>query len=134
MHKKIQFYALLFFIGSSVLACKKGPGSGGRASIKGKVFAVNYNSSLSFPYDSGYCGGQKVYLIYGDETAVGENQDSNHEGAFEFKYLREGKYKVYVYTKTITNHLDSALVQNVEITGSSQTAIVSDFKIKTNKN
>ncbi len=127
-------FSLALAIIVSLFSCKKGPGDGGRASIKGKVFTVNYNSSFTVPQDSGYLGGQKVYIIYGDETAVGDNQDSNADGAFEFNYLRKGKYKVYVFTKTLANHLDSAVVQEVDITDRKQTVELQDFKIKTSKN
>lgn len=130
--KRILFIAL--FIVVSLFSCKKGPGDGGRASIKGKVFSVNYNSSYTVPQDSGYLGGQKVYLIYGDETAIGDDQDSNNDGAFEFNYLRKGKYKVFVYTKTLANHLDSAVVMEVEVSDRKQTIELSDFRIKTSKN
>jgi hypothetical protein len=115
-------------------SCKKGPGEGGRASITGKVYSVNYNSLMTVPQDSGYLGGQKVYIIYGDETAVGKSQDSNIDGAFEFTYLRKGKYKVYVYSKVAPNKLDSAVVQTCEITDKKQVLELPDFKIKTNKN
>lgn len=115
-------------------ACKKGPGEGGRASIKGKVFTVNYNSSFTVPQDSGYLGGQKVYIMYGDETAVGDDQDTNNEGAFEFRFLRKGTYKVYVYTKTLANHIDTAIVQQIEISDRKQTVELPDFRIKTSKN
>ena len=130
--KGIIFLNIIVLI--SLFSCKKGPGDGGRASIKGKVFTVNYNSSFTVPQDSGYLGAQKVYIIYGDETAVGDNQDTNNEGAFEFKFLRKGKYKVYVYTKTMANHIDSAVVQDVEITEAKQIVEIPDFRIKTAKN
>lgn len=125
---------ILLIIAVSFYSCKKGPGDGGRASIKGKVYTINYNSSFTVPQDSGYLGAQKVYLIYGDEIAVGDDQDSNNEGAYEFKFLRKGSYKVFVYTKTLANHIDSAIVQEVEITDSKQTIELPDFKIKTSKN
>jgi len=115
-------------------SCKKGSGVGGRASIKGKVFTTNYNSTFTAPQDSGYLGGQKVYIIYGDEIAVGDNQDSNNNGEFEFTFLRKGKYKVFVYTKTQQNHIDSAVVKDVEITDRKQVVTLPDFRIKTSKN
>ena len=130
-----HLFSIIFF--SAILlwsACKKGAGEGGRASIRGKIYTVNYNSTLTNPTDSGYIGGQKVYIIYGNELAVGDNQDSNSDGAYEFKYLRKGKYKVYVYTKTSPNHLDSSVVKEIEITEKKQAVELGDFKIKTNKN
>lgn len=132
MKINIPLIGLVFCI--SLYSCKKGPGEGGRASITGKVYTVNYNSTMTVPVDSGYLGGQKVNIIYGDETAVGKSEDTNNEGAYEFSYLRKGKYKVYLYTKTAQNMLDSAVVQEGEITEKKQVLELPDFRIKTNKN
>lgn len=132
--KKYFILVCLFSIAVFYYSCEKGPGEGGRASIKGKVWTVNYDAQLTTPRDSGFLGGQKVYIIYGDETAVGDNQDSNNEGAFEFKYLRTGSYKVYVYTKIVNGQLDSAVVWKGEVTDKKQVLILPDFNIKTNKN
>lgn len=127
-------FILLVLSVSFLYSCKKGPGEGGRASIKGKIYTVNYNAALTIPQDSGYLGGQNVYIIYGDEVGVGDSQDSNNEGAFEFKYLRKGHYKVYVFTKTQTNHIDTAVVQEVEITDRKQVVELPDFRVKSSKN
>ena len=134
MKKLIVSFPVIALIALCLFSCKKGPGEGGRASITGKVYSVNYNSTMTVPQDSGYLGGQKVYIIYGDETAVGKSQDTNNDGVVEFSYLRKGKYKVYVYSKTAPNQLDSAVVQEGEITDRKQMLALSDFKIKTNKN
>jgi hypothetical protein len=116
-------------------SCKKDSGQGGRASIKGRVFALNYNSnSMSYALDSGYVGGQKVYIVYGDGAAVGDNQDTNYDGTFEFPYLRPGKYKVFTFSKNKVNHLDSAVIKTTEITARKQTVELPDLKIKTSKN
>ena len=132
--KKYFIAVCLCSIAVFYYSCKKGPGEGGRASIKGKVYAVNYDNGFVFQKDSGYFGGQKVYIIYGDEIAVGKSQDTNNDGAYEFTYLRKGKYKVYVYTKIGNGQLDSAVVQTGEITDKKQVLELPDFKIKTNKN
>jgi hypothetical protein len=134
MKKIISLISFISLISLIAPSCNKGPGEGGRASITGKVYAVNYNAAMTIPTDSGYIGGQKVFIIYGDETAVGDNQDTNPDGSYEFQFLRKGKYKVYVYTKVKQNHLDSAVIQNVEITERKQTVTLPDFRIKTNKN
>ena len=134
MKKLLSLTSFITLISLFIFSCKKGPGEGGRAVIKGKVYTVNYNTQMTFPLDSGYLGGQKVYIMYGDEIAVGKNQDTNNEGAYEFSYLRKGKYKVYVYSKIGNGQLDSAVVQSVEITDRKQVLELTDLKIKTNKN
>lgn len=116
------------------MSCRKGAGEGGRASIKGKVYAINYNSTMTVAQDSGYMGAQKVYIIYGDQTAVSRSQDSNHDGTYEFMFLRKGKYKVYTFSKTAPNQLDSAVIHEGEITERKQTLELPDLRIKTTKN
>ncbi|MEK6615847.1 MAG: hypothetical protein AABZ32_07025 [Bacteroidota bacterium] len=134
-NKMVLIFCLIFLAPClMIFSCKKGSGEGGRASITGKVYTVNYDAQLLTPKDEGYIGGQKVYIIYGDETAVGRSQDTNNEGAYEFTYLRKGKYKVYVYSKVSNGLLDLAVVQTGEITDKKQVLELPDFKIKTNKN
>ena len=137
MKNRIKYFFFITMLAIGLIfvnSCKKGPGEGGRASIKGKVFTTNYNSSFTIPSDSGYIGGENVYIIYGDETMVGDNQDTNNEGAYEFKYLRKGRYKVYVFTKTAVNHIDTAIVQEIEIFDKKQVVELPDFRIRTTKN
>src|ERR1051325_3619038 len=127
--KNLLFFPFLSLI-IAFSSCKKGPGQGGRATIKGKVYTVNYNSAMTAALDSGYLGAQKVYIIYGDEAVVGDNVDTDNNGSFEFPYLRKGKYTVYTYSKTQPNHLDSAVVQQVDISGGKDVKELPDFKIK----
>ena len=78
-------------------SCKKGPGTGGRATIKGKVWTrkhdVNYNV-----VDNYASADEPVYIIYGDETNYGDKVNTNYNGEYEFQYLRKGNYKIYVYS------------------------------------
>jgi hypothetical protein len=131
---KKLIYITIIVAAITSFACSKQEGEGGRASIKGKVWAVNYNSSVTVPHDSGYAGGEKVYIIYGDDTSVGDRQETTNDGSFEFKYLRKGKYKLYIFSAQGTNLLDKAVVQDAEITKRIQTIELPDFKIKTTHN
>ncbi len=120
-------------------SCSKGPGPGGRATIKGRVYSTNYtydNSSAKFlPADSGYIGATKVYISYGDEVGSADNVDTDYDGYYTFEYLRPGKYVVWVYSKPLVNNsLDQAIVAKVEITDKKGTQVVPDFKINTLKN
>lgn len=126
---KVTSISLLIFN-----SCTKGPGEGGRATIQGKVFATNYSNSF-IKNDSGYIGGQKVYIQYGDEVGVSDNVDTDNDGKYAFRFLREGKYKVFVYSKKLTNNaLDTSVVRNVEITSRKQVLEVSQININTFKN
>jgi hypothetical protein len=88
-------------------SCKKGPGEGGRSKIKGKVWIENYNT-LNHMYDTyslkdEYAGADKdVYLIFGDDIGYGKNTKTGPNGEFEFDYMREGDYTVYVQSKDTT--------------------------------
>ncbi len=101
MRKLIVLFILCVLI---IASCKKAPGEGGRSHIKGKIWVENYNS-LNNIYDtyylkSEYAGVEKdVYLIFGDDISYGIKTKSGPDGSFQFDFLREGKYKVYVQSK-----------------------------------
>lgn len=79
-------------------ACKKVEGEGGTSTIKGKVYVKNYNSlgNLVGEYDGAK---EDVYIIYGDKdnNAFDDKVEASYDGTFEFKYLEEGTYKLFVY-------------------------------------
>ena len=105
-----------FLLFCGITACKKPAGSGGNSSIHGKVWTTDYPTMAEYPATE-----QDVYIIYGDDLSYGDRVRTNYDGVFEFKYLRKGSYKVYTYSKKITNQqLDSAVVVEVEITSNKQ--------------
>lgn len=133
MQKSVVILSLLFF--TAFLACTKGPGTGGRAAIKGKIYARNYKSSPITLADSGYIGEQKVYIKYGNLAGVGDDVDTDNEGVFVFPYLRKGNYSIYTYTKTLANNtLDSAVLVNVTINDRTETVELPQIDIITFKN
>ena len=114
--------------------CSKGPGEGGRASIKGKLFAVNYNNSY-VAIDSGYVGAINTYIKYGDMEGIADNTDTDPNGIFKFNYLRPGKYSIIVYSKKLVNNvLDSAIIKTVEIESRNQELDLGTIRINTFKN
>lgn len=81
-----------------ITSCKKPAGEGGTSTIKGTVWVTNYNSNFTV-VNAEYPGADEdVYIIYGDEASYGDRIKAGPDGVFEFKYLRPGKYKVYVYS------------------------------------
>lgn len=82
-----------------VSACKKDPGEGGFASIKGKVFVKDYNTYFTVLNGEYYGQAENVYIIYGDDARVGNSIKTAYDGSFQFDFLRKGKYKVYALSK-----------------------------------
>jgi hypothetical protein len=102
-----QKIAILFFASLAVISsCKKGPGEGGQTTIYGKVWAEEWDDlTYTQHYDSldRWAMDEEVYLIYGDDASYSERTRSGPDGVFEFKYLREGDYTVYVYSGAPNN-------------------------------
>ncbi|MCB0397475.1 MAG: hypothetical protein KDD36_12520 [Flavobacteriales bacterium] len=100
--KHIQIYALLILLFALTGSCKKEAGEGGNASIKGKIWVKDYNPNFTV-LNGEYPGADEdVYIIYGDDISYGDRLRASPDGSFEFKYLRKGKYTVYVYSKDST--------------------------------
>ncbi|MDQ3046382.1 MAG: hypothetical protein M3R27_02460 [Bacteroidota bacterium] len=96
---KKLFSVLLITIVLITSACKKGPGTGGNSSIKGKIWVKEYNANFTV-VNNEYPGADRdVFLVYGDEIGNNEDTKAGPDGAFEFKYLRPGSYSVYTFSK-----------------------------------
>ena len=117
-------------------SCKKEPGPGGTSSIKGKVYATYYDKSFYALTDSSYAPDVDVYIIYGGQTTYGNHQKTSYDGAYEFKYLRNGAYKIYVLSRDSTGLYKNqanryapsvAVIKNVDITKRNQTVQISDL-------
>ena len=124
---------LAFILSFSISGCQKNAGVGGDASIRGKVFVRHYNTTFSTLISSYYGPDIYVYIIYGDDISYGDKTNTGFDGKFEFKYLRKGKYKLYVYSENynfMTGFIkDSAIVKQVEITDKKQDVDAGTFEI-----
>lgn len=120
-------------------ACEKEAGEGGSSSIKGSVWVKNYNADFS-NLKNEYSGiGEDVYIIYGDGVSYGDRIETNHNGEYEFEFLNEGKYTVYVYSKDSASIAacpggcagvaDKVIVQEVEISDKKQVVEVPKFTV-----
>lgn len=117
MNKKLVLLSA-FLITLFVSSCKKPEGEGGSGRIKGALLAQQWNSTFTIK-QAEYPGMDEwVYLIYGDDISYGDRIRTNYNGEFEFKYLREGSYKVYVYSEDSTLQSPSgqiAIVKSVTV-------------------
>jgi hypothetical protein len=87
-----------------VFACKKPPGPGGKATVKGKVYLVDWENTQRVVISRGYASGEKVFIVYGNNISAGNDVRTGPDGSFEFKYLNKGHYKVFV------NSLDTTIM------------------------
>ena len=117
-----------------IISCKKGPGSGGTSSIHGNLTVIKYNAFYTdtLAIYAGY--DQDVYIIYGNDLSYGDHIKSAPDGNFEFQYLREGKYKIYVYSDDSV-HTSAvppkiSIEKNIEITSKNQDVNAGTFEIK----
>lgn len=143
MKNKTLLLASAFWLlasGFFISSCKKGPGEGGNSSIKGKVWAIDCNSDFTNVEKEHDGADVDVYIIYGDDISYGDRIKTDLEGDFEFKYLRKGKYKIYVYSIDSTlydpngglNPIPSPIAYSKEelnITDRKQTVDVGTFRI-----
>ncbi len=119
-----------------VCSCEKGPGEGGNSSIYGYISLIKYNAFFTDTiaiYDG---RDEDVYIIYGDDIGYGDRIRSGYDGKFEFKYLREGNYKIYVYSDTLKSVADSigkvVVMKELEITEKNQNIDAGIFEIRKN--
>jgi hypothetical protein len=113
-------------------ACKKTAGEGGNSSIRGTVWVEDWNSSFNVK-NGEYAGADEdVFILYGDAVSYSDKTRANYNGEYEFKYLRPGKYKIYVYSKDKTLQSksgDVSIIKEVEITSKKQTVTVEQITI-----
>jgi len=117
--KSLLIVILTVFIFTS---CKKEPGEGGTATVTGKVWVERYNSTfaqllLEHPGED-----EDVYIVYGNNEGYDDRTRADYNGVYRFNFLRQGKYKIYVYSKDSTKQSPSG-----------KTAVIREFEITKNK-
>src|SRR5688572_25416031 len=97
MHTKNRSSVLILglIMMAALSACEKPPGKGGKATVMGKVYATDFDNTQRIPISRGYVPGERVYIVYGEGTKVGDDVRTSYDGSFEFKYLTKGHYKVF---------------------------------------
>lgn len=129
---KTLFFIPIISLVVIVSSCTKEAGEGGNSSIIGKVYVKDYNSSFSTINAEYYGADEDVYIIYGNDVSYGNKTKSSFDGSYEFKFLREGAYKIYTYSKDSTLKSQSGtipVIQDVEITKTKQELIIPDLII-----
>jgi hypothetical protein len=130
--KTISKLLFVMLTTSALLSCEKPEGEGGRASIRGSVWTEDWNSTFTVMSAEYPSADKEVYIIYGNDITYSQRIRANYNGEYEFKYLREGNYKIYVYSKDKTLQSPSgetAIVKDVSISKKKQTVIVDRITI-----
>lgn len=73
----------------------------GSSTIKGKIFAYDWNSELTILKDSFYLRNKYVYIAREEDDYYFERHRTFYDGSFVFNSLPQGKYQVYVYSRDI---------------------------------
>ena len=115
-------------------SCKKPEGPGGKATIKGRVYATDYENTNNYVIGEGYSVDERVYIIYGKDNVVGNDVRTGPDGSFEFRYLNKGHYRVYANSLDVSkkykgNDSYTPVIIEVDITGTAQTKDIGDIKI-----
>jgi hypothetical protein len=125
-----------FFLGSTFLvlfliSCSKYEGEGGSATIKGVIREQKYNS-LGNVIAEYPIGDQDVYIIYGNgNTFYDDDIKTSYDGSFQFRYLKKGSYKIFVYEDCSTCPSGKKeIIVPVEITKNNQTVTLDTINIK----
>lgn len=95
-------FMIIFVLAIAYTSCKKEPGIGGDASVTGRVWVRDYNSTFTqligeYPAEDNY-----VYLVFGDNVGYDKRVKTDYDGYFRFDYLYKGDYEVYVYSTDST--------------------------------
>jgi hypothetical protein len=129
---------LFLVIGLAVLVigCKKTPGDGGLATIRGKVveeirFVLTNPATYATEYPA---PDEDVWIVYGNNVSPDERVRTNYDGEFEFQFLRPGEYTIYVYSNDTTGATDVApdrmpIIKTITIDERRQDIDLGEFRI-----
>ncbi len=129
---KVVVLSILLFV---IDACKKPAGPGGKASIKGKIFARDFNTAAyGAPISEYYSAGETVYICYGTDNLVANTVKTSTDGMYNFLYLRKGHYKIFALSRDTSIHISGSnktipVEVQVDLTSNSQTFSLGDLII-----
>jgi hypothetical protein len=81
------------------VGCKKKPGEGGKAEIKGKIIADFYCDDTGELLETAAAPDRRVYISYGDNTVFDDDVRTSGTGEFSFKFLNPGNYTISVISE-----------------------------------
>lgn len=97
-------YVVLAFLLVCFGSCRKEEGTGGLATISGRVYAYDVDR-LGNKTDSAYKADVRVFISYGNSTLVDDDTRTGFDGSFSFEWLNKGDYTLWVINECDTCHL-----------------------------
>ena len=127
----MEFLLGLTFLFLFLISCSKYEGEGGSSTIKGVILEQKYNS-LGNVIAEYPIADQDVYIIYGNgNTFYDDDIKTSYDGSFQFRYLKKGSYKIFVYEDCATCPSGKKeIIVPVEITKNNQTVTLDTINIK----
>jgi hypothetical protein len=113
--------------------CLKEPGTGGTATITGRVYAYDYNAEMTSLRTQYYAPDEDVYIIYGEDSIFSDRTQTSYDGSYRFEYLRPGTYTLFAYSKNLTTKLPPLLPVKVTVVLGSGQKVVTVPDIEINK-
>jgi hypothetical protein len=116
----------------ALTACKKEPGEGGLAEIRGRVLEQRYSANTGQPIGQPYgLAEQRVYIIYGDGSYHDDDVRTGPDGSFRFVWLQKGAYTVYTMSECNTyNGCTFPVTLRTDITDRRQIVILPDMTVQ----
>lgn len=130
---KLKFGWLLLAL-LSFNSCKKEPGYGGSAGIKGVLKLNNYNKNYTTIRETKTLADEFVYIIFQDGKGYGDRVKTSYDGSFLFTHLRPGKYKIYAYSDDISMQTADKIIvlKEIEIKKNKELVDAGEITIATN--
>jgi hypothetical protein len=72
MERRVYLCAVIIFLASVFVACRKDPGEGGSSAIKGVLYAKNVQDHNAEVTPNDYEPNQRIYISYGDKPTYNQ--------------------------------------------------------------
>jgi hypothetical protein len=113
----MRSFSVLLVLALALVSCKKEPGEGGKAEIRGFVSEQAYNVNGNPSGDPYPAVDVRVYIIYGDGQFHDDDTRTGPNGEYRFPWLRKGDYRLYAISECDNDNCREAVYQSVQISG-----------------
>ena len=101
--------------GITLSSCVNPEGLGGTGSITGTITEYSYNDDYSALIYQGAAVDEEVFILFGEDEALGNRVRTGITGEFRFKYLYPGNYYIYFRSQDSTEIPDDGWNKMVKV-------------------